>query len=238
MDQPGLSPQEYSRRLHEQAKAAFTHHAIRERSPGRWLIAQPDEAHPGHWKSCYWTEVITLRGGSLLVQGDIDFVIFSHYGDSTDPEKILRWMGRCDDFGCYVHQKATIGTGRALIDTKESDVLDYQLHKLIEEREKELERGLSDDLEGDERTEALRLAVEDDDRRAAYQDAIDNLQWTGAEETLRGLHETTIGHNGREALFDCEELSGLGTVTTARVYFAYAALQRLCDLLDAEKTTP
>jgi hypothetical protein len=228
---PGEDPRAYDLNLRRLAREAFARHAIRERSDGRWVIARPDKEHPGEWQSCYWTEVIVLRGSKLLVHGDISHVIFA-YCDTSDPRDALAWMGRCEDFGYYVHQKATIGTGHEIIDKIEPDVLLHELHEHIAGRTQELR----DDWPGDEvpSDSALAEAVAKDEQIEAYREAIETLGYGDAGGAIRGLYEARC-RQGRGPVFgDCECLHGLGKVVDPRVYYAHAALRRLCDLLDEE----
>jgi hypothetical protein len=72
----------------------------------RWRIAGKTEG--GRTESAYATEIISLWGSRLYVGGDIDDCVFA-YSDNSDSVAKLRWIGKCNDVGYYVCQKAQIG---------------------------------------------------------------------------------------------------------------------------------
>jgi len=285
---PGESPREYDANLRRLAQEAFSHHQIRERGSGRWTIASRSKENPAQWQWCCWAEIIVLRGGKLLVHGDIEHVLFAQYTDSSDPEAVLRWMGKHTDLGYYVHQKAKIGTGQQLVDRRDGRVLLWELHDRITERTKELAEelvpqggcdwGEIDDigslrswddedlgslaeefaprarqhelvLPGNSRDETLATlgtlrdklravdmarVVAEDAQIEAYEEAIDILDSGDDEGAIRSLYEARTKDGEDNAFGDCESLCGLGIVIDARVYYAHAALRRLCQLLDEE----
>ena len=59
----------------------------------------------GHGYS--WVEVVVLRGGSLLVHGDCDTVVFSSYYRPKHPRQVVEWIATCG--WDYATQKASIG---------------------------------------------------------------------------------------------------------------------------------
>lgn len=59
----------------------------------------------GHGYS--WVEVVVLRGGSLLVHGDCDTVVFSNYYKPTHPRQVVEWIAASD--WDYATEKASIG---------------------------------------------------------------------------------------------------------------------------------
>lgn len=88
------------------ATEAFRDHRLIRCEGDRWRIAKVKDN--GKVESAYATEIISLWGARLYVGGDIDDCIFA-YSDNPDPIAKLRWIGRCDDVGYYVCQKAQIG---------------------------------------------------------------------------------------------------------------------------------
>jgi hypothetical protein len=77
--------------------------AVDERGAlGRYYL-RPESGFPT------WAEVVVLRGGSLLVHGDVDTTVFSSFHKPTTPRDVLHWIGRKDtDYG-YLTEKASIG---------------------------------------------------------------------------------------------------------------------------------
>jgi hypothetical protein len=192
--------------LKHQAKEAFKNHKISKRSEGRWLLQRPYKDGEG-WDCVFATEVISLWRGQLYVGGDIDFVIFAYYSDTSDHEDKVRWMGECKDFGWYVMQKAEIGTGSKLV--------------RVYDRE-EAEEFLKDQLKQvDEQGYNNPATVKE-----AFQDLIDRLP-DDQHEFLDGLYKIDA-----DLACDCGDSC---MVAAPRVYFAHAVLARLCQLLDEEK---
>lgn len=192
--------------LVEQSQHAFENHVITRRSEGRWLLQRQYEDGKPDWTMA--AEVISLAGGALYVGGDIDFVIFSWFSDSTAHEDKVRWMGKCNDLEYYVHQKACIGTGRELIDVYDAEVA-----------EETLKEWLKDEQESNGRNYDRLKELIDDGLR--YDD--------GRHELINRLYDE-LGHG---FAFDRGDV---GIVMAPRVYCAHAALRRLCDLLDAERS--
>jgi hypothetical protein len=203
--------------LRRQAAEAFSRHVIRRRSDGRWLLQRRYKDDKG-WDCVYAAEVISLWGGELYVGGDIDFVIFAHYNDTRSHESKLRWMGEHTDLGYYVRQKASIGTGRQLIDVYESDAAEAQLREWLAERTEQLGEDHDEEEDGP-------LDVDGDELVTTINEM---LQWMPDDpgEMLRRLHDVSPSF--------MDDRYELGMVLAPRVYFAHAALRRLCDLLDAE----
>jgi len=157
-------------------------------------------------------EIIALAKGQLYVGGDIDFTIFAYYSDRADPESRVRWMGRCNDVGYYVAEKARIGLGTELTDVFDSQIAEQDIQGWLDEAEKE--------YLGHKDTVVLRRLVDDwkDDGFPEEEHELTHALWDS------GLSSDFFG-----------ELSvGPGKVLAPRVYYAHAALARLCDLLDHE----
>ncbi len=60
----------------------------------------------GSWWS--WVEVVVLRGGHLLVHGDVDAVIFGYCHGHTSPRHVVQWMAFAGY--SYAEEKASIGS--------------------------------------------------------------------------------------------------------------------------------
>jgi len=163
-----------------------------------------------HWSigrpgtGVYFAEVFA-GAAHLYVGGDIDTVAFGYYLDGGDPLAMLRWIGCTDDVGWYIKQKAGIGlsdSGR-------------------------LTEGYDDEVARSELGMLLREDLEDPDAPGAgkrirmLQEAMD---YTHDEVELRGfLYEETD---------DPELASDIGQVCSPRVVYAWAAVRRLCELLE------
>jgi len=87
------------------ATESFANHQLVLCDRDRWRIARMSR---DRIESCYAAEIISLWGMRLYVGGDIDDCIFA-YSDNSDPIAKLRWIGKCEDVGHYVCQKAQIG---------------------------------------------------------------------------------------------------------------------------------
>lgn len=214
----GVFDQGRAERLHEQAAEAFSRHQIRRQGDGRWLIQRKYDDDNG-WSSTFATEVISLYGGELYVGGDIDFVIFGYYSDTSSHTDKLDWMGRCNDFGWYINQKATIGTGRKLIEVYDDDAArDYVRQWLADEREAE---------QAEDREASLSLQLDDllsNDHGRVHS----RVPWEDRHQLIEHLHDE-LGYDVMSERYD------IGMVIAPRVYYAYAALRKLCDLLDEQQ---
>lgn len=97
-----------TRDLMSMATEAFARHELVDNPcEGWWRIARKDP--DGRIDGNYAAEIISLWGGRLFVGGDIEDCVFAYYSDSRDPVAKLRWIGKCEDVGWYVCQKAQIG---------------------------------------------------------------------------------------------------------------------------------
>lgn len=201
--------------LQQEGARAFERHEIRSRSDGRWLLQRRYKDGNG-WDCVFAAEVISLYGGELYVGGDIDFVVFAHYSDSRSHEAKLRWMGEHNDLGYYVRQKASIGTGVALVDVYDQDEARESVSEWLDDEKKAEADGFGSGY-------AKKLAA------VLGQDgAWDRAPWDDRHELIHYLVDE-LGHD-----FMCERYD-VGMVLAPRVYYAHAALRRLCDLLDAEQ---
>lgn len=154
---------------------------------------------------------ITAADGLLTVVGDFEPTIFA-YGPS-DPIACVRWLGSHQGVDHYVREKAIIGSGRAAVLEHSEGAAREDIKRLLAEAER-------DDY-GDEWKAALRAGLEAP------------VNFFG----VLGVHEI------RMAVIDECDLSGdawellgnLGERVGQHVHFAIQALNRLVQLLDAEK---
>jgi hypothetical protein len=206
----------------QDAMRAFEgHHLILDdRKNGRWRIARKYD--DGAIRSDMATEIISLWGGRLFVGGDIDDCVFGYCSgpkDQTEEEfhaYKLCWMGRCQDVGYYVRQKAAIGMtdNHKLIDRWESKVAVYELQQMYHERRQEADNDGEDPDKAwsEDDTEVIEEAI-----RMAH-DADHEY------EVTRHLY-----HNLSES-FEVIP-TRLGMVMSTRAVYAWAALWRLCEML-------
>lgn len=211
MTDRGEDPKKRDEHMRQMAQEAFERHCITQAQKyphgGRWIIQRPYSDGKGF----DWTmaaEIVVMAGGRIVVWGDIGPVMFAHHGPFKDPKQVIDWMGKCEDLGYYVHQKATIGC-REVVDVWEADVARFQLLEMITPEEIERQEwdekfvaGVKEALEwhiGDERNQFLSFIFEQ------------------------------LGYD------DYESVCHVGVVLSPSVYYAHAALARLSHLLDLEK---
>jgi hypothetical protein len=191
------------------ARESFARHSIVKRSEGRWLLREPGT-------SVFWFEVVVLAGGSMIVHGDIQAVVFGHYSarrDATPDDtawQMVHWMAsrkRPDDH--YFIEKAGIGgTADETIWAPDDDVLRAEIVELIAAAR-----------------ESEAAAEPDTDLRDALEDALGNVGSLTHEQVQHAVYEALDG--------DAESVPQGRRVSAAMIY-AHAALQRLAELLDAE----
>jgi hypothetical protein len=192
-----------------QARRAYENHELIDRGDRWWLMAQRYE--DGKLQSAYLTDVYCDHFGGIFVGGDISTMCFSCFGDSGSMEARLAWMGRCTDLDYYVAQKASIGMtgkGERLVWDWDSELaaMDIREHvaTLVEE--------------GYELTE---------DEKELWEDFASEAE--GGEECLEVLEYRMY----RDLSYDeLEGLGNFGRILSSRVIYAWAALEKLCDLLD------
>lgn len=186
---------------------AFENHEIilDDRENGRWRIATRYEN--GAVCGNMATEIVSLWGGRLYAGGDSPTCIFAYYSGAAEAdtaawhEDKLCWMGRHNDVGYYVAQKASIGMSNEFVHQWDSDVAAHDLQELLDDEDYEW---------SEEEKEALQEAV-------------------GAAR--RGDHEYSILSGLHSALYDTECLSNIGRIVNPSVVYAWAACRKLCDLL-------
>lgn len=197
-----------------QARESFAKHEIVKWSEGRWLLKQPGTG-------TFWFEVVVLAGGSMIVHGDIQAVVFGHYSARKDatPDatawQMVHWMAsrkRPDDH--YFIEKAGIGgTADETIWTPDDDVLRAEIVELIAAA-RESEAAAEPDTD-----------LRDTDLSDTLEDALDNVGSLTHEQVQHAVYEALDG--------DAESVPQGRRVSAAMIY-AHAALQRLAELLDAE----
>jgi len=154
-------------------------------------------------------EIIVGKAGTILVHGDYGTHVFA-YGPDDNPLQTLKWMGR-SQFGSYIVEKAQIGSGHNdLVYVDDIDKFEYDIDELFENMG---DWGLAP-------TELSDLK-EEFERAKRY-------------ASNGELHEArnVVARAG----FDLWESAGsLGRKIAPRLYYAHAAIRRLCDLLDEEE---
>lgn len=204
-----MNAQERTKGTKEQAIKSFQRHQLirDDRETGRWLIARKYD--DGSLDGTYAAEVISLWGGRLFVGGDIDDCTFAYYSGGQkqgSPEwhlAKLRWMGCCDDLGYYVAQKAVIGIG-----------------------DRPLVQGWAAEVAEDELREYLAEPDWSEQNRAALQEALSDIAHGATQdEVYQTLHDN-MSDGGIDVI------GSLGIVTSPRVVYAWAAMRRLCELID------
>lgn len=206
-------------KVQEQARHAFANHLIRDRDDRSWLCFCPHK--DGGWNSVYWFEAVVLRGGSLVVGGDIDIMHFAHYGKFENPEQVLRWIGGTDDLGYYVAQKAAIGMNLPRDADGVVEVID-------------------DGVWMDEAIDHIETYYLDGKLDTSKEIDLDELC---LPEWLSDLIREASQHDIREVLAQNEHLGyeayeagamNWGRVPSSRLVYAHEALRRLVHLLDTE----
>lgn len=205
----------------QQAAEAYAEHRVREAGHGRWLIMKPHA--DGGWDNIFWTEIVVLDGGHMLVHGDADCVMFGVHpglplrGGRDAWRGVVRWMGsrkRPDDH--YFMEKAQIGMGSdALTLTYDVSAMHEDITSIIDDYRKDL-----DDAEPDVKKSWTEIIESLEEERQ-------NLDERSPDE-IRGAIYNIID--------DCERLPS-GTVVSTRMIYAHAALQRLVALFDEEEKT-
>ena len=160
----------------------------------RWVIGQRDSVH----SRC---EIIAGIFGSLIVHGDYDVCRFAHGGGT--PWDCLRWMADHTDFGYYVMQKASIGTGHSHVWTFDADVARHDLREFLADRDEDEDFG------------ALKHLFEE----------VSALDLESEAQLHAHLNESDLYH--RYDLWECS----FGRVPEFRVVVSWAALNKCAWLL-------
>jgi len=207
----------------DRAIAAFQNHALVDDREDRWRICKREK--DGKLTGIHAAEIVSLWGGRLYVGGDIDDCVFAYYSSSGKGETPreqhfakLCWMGRCNDVSYYVRQKASMGLtdGGKLVDEFDERVaqedLDFQMKGMLEG----LQATAGDAEDGGE-GEARRIKDLFDEAKARMIDP---------QMMRQRLYEDL------DDLDAWEWLCSVGNIVSYRVVYAWAAVRRLCELLD------
>lgn len=201
-------------RVSADARRAFERHELINSGDRWWFIARryaDDSAWKGKIDGAFSASIFCGFHGEIVVTGDISVIEFSCYGDSPDVRDRLRWIGRCRDVSYYVAQKARIGMGD---DGKLTTDYDCEIAA------RELREHVESLLEGgNELSDAERAAFAHASEQVAYDES--------SPDTIVGELFASVGYD----LVD--GVSNLGRVVSSRVIYAYAAVARLCEILDA-----
>lgn len=162
-------------------------------------------ARPGD--SAYSAQIVSLSAGALLVHGDIDAVVFQRSDRSLEARPF--WLR--GELSEYVMEKARIGSGeeRAMAWNRYvffAHAAEYAAEYVAEGRD--VPEWLANMIDIGESIHAHTVS-----RERLLSDAHDD----GAESD------------------DMEALCELGKVPSARLIYAHAAINRLCDLLDTRE---
>lgn len=202
-----------------EAAESFATHRVREAGHARWLIMKPHA--DGGWDNIFWTEIVVLEGGHLLVHGDTDCVMFGIHpeaplrGGRESWRAVVRWMGcrkRPDDH--YFLEKAHIGMGGdALTEVYDPESMREDIDGLIADYRRDL-----DDLEPEAKAEHLSVI-----------EALEEERGNIGERPPDAIRESIY-----DVIEDSESLPE-GTVVSTRMVYAHAALQRLVALFEEEE---
>lgn len=225
------SKKEYYNGLLANAREAFKNHKISQQiAPYHWIIQRPyRDGHPG-WDGCYAAEIIVSWSGSVIVTGDIGPMIYGRYSNPrTNPEGGVHWIGRQGGVTGYVRQKASIGMGstRNAVDKWDSDIAMIDLQEYYDERVAEIKEEYGDienneDYTKDELEMEIEEVISDDKTLNAYKDAMDRVD-EGPEIALQSVYYN---------ITDGWEIAGsIGIVPDSNVFFTWAALEKLSQLL-------
>jgi len=196
----------------KQALANFAHHEIVERSAdgclGRWVLKRPVEG--GGHTGIFWVEIVELRGGHLIVHGDISAIVFAMYPTSNQVVGSLAcWMGRRPSpSDGYLCEKARGGTRLDLSRRYDKDIAEEDARAWLAE------------LRTDEEQE------QDEEFTESFEDVLMRLPDLGPDGAASAWYDI---------IDDYETWEHWGWVTCPGFANAWGALVRLVELLDAER---
>ena len=240
---------DYHTAMMQYAQEAFKNHKIsRQISERHWVIQQPyKDGHPG-WDSMYAAEIIVTVCGRIVVTGDIGPMLFGYYSlPDSNPEGAIHWMGRQGKVDSYVCEKAHIGMGE---DIKEwnadvarvdlTDIYDQRVEDLKENVRETVAANIDDEIADGELSVDPKLRDAMIERKVPHEHAIAIDNDEVAQACLEGKR---YAHDGPmvalEKLYNCDDgcelASDVGMVPKPAVYYTWAALERLSQLL-LEKT--
>lgn len=221
-----ISPKEKERleRLEADATRAFSRHQIVAHGVrnGRPSDSEP-ETGLGWWvirrayadgtpDSAFWTEIIEGHGGYLYINGDIDAAVFGRfYPTPHAPGQMVRWMCRRSANDLYFAEKMHIGMSAELEREYDSEFAVMDFDEWLRERSDDGDFSLSNAFDRDD-AESMRRGILDGESMGSLLD--------------------TYGFS-----VEPETWSRWGMVVSTRAVFAWAALRRLCELLDQAHET-
>lgn len=208
---------EYRERLKRQAKRAFETHEITEDNLTAWRIQKRYKDGRG-WSSTHEARIAVL-GPYLVVVGDIDTVAFA-YG-SGGPLDVVQWIGLHQSID-YLAQKAAIGTGREVVEVWDYDVATDQVDAWLADC----------DNEDCDKTPCAECA----EAEPGYAHECEECALSRCDSCKRLLESRSeISDEGAHAFYSSLEYEWLecqpGMVTAPRVFYAWAAVARLWQLL-------
>ena len=249
--------QNHNERVIADAKRAFETHKIVsfEKTPGadhlgRWLLKREDGEQ---W--C-WVEIVELRGGHMLVHGDIRHTFFNLYQSPGNiAGSLVRWMGGREGPCSYFREKLETRSGdykpglKWNAEIADEDARAWNAERLADLRaETECDEEEDEDEEGgedgatDEAVEQAPLdtaAAEEEDEEEEDEEEEDEEEEDEITEIINdGVSEDldAAEHRRRwyEAGIDPEDFDGWGVVLCFDTVMAWAALARLTELLREE----
>lgn len=88
------------------------------------LVAVEEHGSLGRYmlrgKKWQWAEVVVLRGGSVLVHGDVDTAIYGYRYPAGSARDVIRWMANADH--SYAREKAGLASGGKIAYDYDGDV--------------------------------------------------------------------------------------------------------------------
>lgn len=196
-----LSEADYTEHWQKVAREVFADHVITDTGERSWYVSNPKN-------KAYWFEIVALRGGYLLVNGDIGALLFGTYRDSVEPLALVRWIGNSSL--SYAKSKAAIGFGsKTLLEQVHKDVWMDDVLCHIESEHGEIDTAV-DPLPCDEWLRDLICDV-----------------------AINGDPETAIRDAGTDAQENYDHVEGWnwGIVPSVRMVYAHEAVRKLVQLL-------
>lgn len=217
-DKESMTNEEFNKTVTTQAINAFKDHELIESSDRRWFIAKRYE--DGSLQGQYATEIISLRNGKLFVGGDIDNIVFGYYGNKDYHVGKVYWIGKHRSVDGYIKEKAGLGMhdDGSITEEYRPDIAREDLNNLLQEVHQDY---LDNDIDPSKSESFTKV-------KQAIERAIGNAD--EEDYMIRNLMEDTSGE-----LPDLwESVGNIGKVCAVRVFYAWAACRRLCELLDKD----
>lgn len=202
----------YNKTMTKRAIKAFENHELITSNGDRWLIAKTYNG--GVIQGQYATEIISLHNCRLFVGGDIEDVIFGYHSGKHLSK--VSWVGNHKCVDSYIVEKASIGMrdGGTLTLEYDEDAAKDDLKRILQDFEEELS---SSDL----------------------QPEIHETYLSDKYILTKALENTHNKTRMKQYLYDdlevtdiTEELQNIGKVYASRLFYAWAACRKLCELLN------